>query len=265
LICEDKRRELFGSILKREELDETLTLGEALRVNLELENPFLLSKKPCPNYSPASIGLVMTEIANTTQERVAAKRMILKGLEEDLAWQDIHISLEQLEGDLLLVEPATVLTQYIRYEFTCPLSHRKIYLNVPDCYVLTADACQRVTLLLVADLVLSYLFWCKLSLREIPVRYKSLVQTLSYKHCLILDRLKRVIDVLLFDLPELIKDEVASILVSKYPSTRHIYYQHNTKKGIALLLAECYDEERGEIKEGDLQERLRLCLRGGKL
>lgn len=192
------------------------TLGEALRCSGFTEHEFLFSTVIISDYSLRSMANAMIIHAKTHLERIAAKKMLLLALKEDLAFELIFIPVDCLIDDLFLVQqPHSMLNEY---PVTIIAEGREITLKIPDCYQLAERAVSKIHTYLVADLGLSHVIWSWLKQPTLP-HYDLHVSELKFQESKFLCQNQHFIDIFLINLPSLLVDDLTELLIAKYLST----------------------------------------------
>jgi hypothetical protein len=261
---EQKKREVLATLLSQDELVST-KLGCALRTGNYPESSFTLSNVEVSDYSKTTLSRAMISLAKTQSDQIFVKKMVLSALQEELAMQLIFLPLDHLVDDLRLISPPSDLTDLYRYDFICPVSQRKISLNLPACYRLTQEACSKISLYIAADLAMSHLLWKWLRVPTCP-NYSLIVRSFCLEESTEICRLDHFIDIFLKPHHILFKEDISNCLITKYlshlnPREARFFAalcQANKEK-IACLLAESLLEH-GQLNIKLFNEKLKIQL-----
>lgn len=236
---EQERRNLLNELNLFE--DDNIKLGYSLRVNGLTSAPpsFLYSNVSVSDYSLMALAQRTTLLAQTKEERFYAKELVLRAIqEEQLESQLIFLPLTSCQEDLLLTFPPSSEMNTYRYNFICPISERKIYVDLPDCYRFSPEGCIKISLYLAAEYALSLFLWKWLSLTTCP-HYSLIVQVLTLDHCQKLLRLEHFVDILLLPFPFFLKEDIKDLLRCKYLSHLHNEQGTSMNEKICYIAAEC--------------------------
>lgn len=262
------KRDVLAQLLTEEELAPT-TLGYALRIGEYPEISFHLSSCQVTDYSVDTLARTILRQAKTPIERKYAKEMVLRSIQEELAFQLIFIPLDTLCDELLLIETPCDLTDNYLYDFVCPLSGRHVHLNLPDCYRFTPTGCSKISLFIAADCALSCFLWQRLCLATCP-QYPLLITSINLDQAKSLLSHQHCVDIFLCSYHYLVKEIIGECLLSKYV----LAFQENSsidanlfttlyqadQESIRNLMAECLLDF-GHVNCDLLRNKVRLHLK----
>lgn len=277
-VREKQIRKVLDYLLSPDEMLE-ISLGYAYRMeeiqnkNWKTTSSFCFAEEKILDYSTTSMAYAMIRIAKTKEEKVIAKNMFLRGLEEQLALQFIFIPVRSVADEVLLIRQPSTLTGIDILELTCPITERKIRLEIPDCYYFTEKGKAKLGRLLAADLALSNILWIWLRCGYVE-NYTTLVACLNWDDCLKLCHLQHCIDLFLIPIHPLIREKCGDVLLGRYLQLlgnnegRSVIYNHRIltalyyadRFGISNLMAEACTIT-GEVHLDQFKERLTLYVK----